>query len=36
MTLPAYEASRCSGEPVNLYFFKYGADAKNYFATEAN
>lgn len=32
MSFSNYESSRFSGEPVNLYFFRYGPDAKNYYA----
>jgi len=32
MSLGQYESSRFSGEPVNLYFFKYGVNARDYYA----
>ena len=32
MSFNSYESSRCSGEPVNLYLFRYGDDALSYFA----
>lgn len=32
MAFGGFEASRFSGEPVDLYFFRYGPEAKNFFA----
>ena len=32
MSLNSYESSRFSGQPVNLYFFKWGDNAKDYYA----
>jgi hypothetical protein len=37
MTYAAYEESRALGDPVQLFFFKYGPDLGNYYAyTDAN